>query len=109
MSLASPIPPAAAAQPQRLLDQVAEVARQRGTSEPTIRQMNCWIRAFVRYHGKKHPRELGLLEVKQFLEHVVRTEKQPLPSMEMARSALELLYGRVLGMELGELPRPQPP
>ena len=45
----------------------------------------------------------------RFLEHVVRTEKQPLPALEAARSAPELLYGPVLGMDRGELPRPQPP
>jgi integron integrase len=47
--------------------------------------------------------------VSRFLEHVVRTQQPPLPALEMARSALELLYGTVLGMDLGELPRPRPP
>src|SRR5262249_59208514 len=42
-------------------------------------------------------------------EHVVRTVQPPLPALEMARSALELLYGTVLAMDLGELPRPRPP
>ena len=67
------------------------------------------MRAFVLFHSKCHPRELGLPAVTRFLEHIVRTEKQPLPALETARSALELLYGPVLGIDLGELPRPQPP
>jgi hypothetical protein len=66
------------------------------------------VRAFVLFHGKRHPRELGLSAVHRFLEHVVKTEKQPLPALENARSALALLFGPVLGMDLGELPRPQP-
>ncbi|MDW8265309.1 MAG: phage integrase N-terminal SAM-like domain-containing protein [Gemmataceae bacterium] len=45
----------------------------------------------------------------QFLQHVVRTDKQPQPALESARSALELLYGTVLGIDLVELPRPRPP
>jgi hypothetical protein len=67
-----------------------------------------WLRAFILFHGKRHPRELGLPDASRFLEHVVRTAKQPLPALETARSALELLYGTVLGIDLGELPRPRP-
>jgi hypothetical protein len=98
-----------APQPPRLLDQVAQAARQRGASEPTTAQLVSWVRAFILFHGKRHPRELGLPDATRFLEHVVRTEKQPLPALETARSALELLYGTVLGIDLGKLPRPRPP
>jgi hypothetical protein len=42
----------------------------------------------------------------RFLEHVVRTEQALLPALETARSALELLYGTVLGIDLGELRGP---
>ncbi len=68
-----------------------------------------WVRAYVLFHGKRHPRDLDRQAVGRFLEHVVQTEKPPLPALETARSALELLYGTVLGIDLGELPRPQPP
>jgi integron integrase len=102
-------PPVVAVQPPRLLDQVAHAARQRGASQPTTAQLVSCVRAFVLFHGKCHPRELGLPAVTRFLEHVVRTEKQPLAALETARAALELLYGPVLGMDLGELPRPLPP
>jgi hypothetical protein len=85
-------PPAVAAQPPRLLDQVAQAARQRGASQPTTAQLVSCVRACVLFHGKRHPRELGRPAMTRFLEHVVRTEKQPLPALETARSALELLY-----------------
>jgi hypothetical protein len=102
-------PPVVAAQPPRLLDQVAQAARQRGASQPTTAPPVSCVRAFVLFHGQRHPRAFGLPAVTRFREHVVRTEKQPLPALETARSALELLDGPVLGMDLGELPRPQPP
>jgi integron integrase len=97
------------AQPPRLLDQVAQAARQRGASEPTTALLVAWVRAYILFHSKRHPRELDLPAISRFLEHVVRTEKAPLPALEMARSALELLYEQVLGIHFGELPRPQPP
>ncbi len=107
--LPQPTPQIIAPQPPRLLDQVAQAARQRGASEPTTTHLVSWARAYILFHGKRHPRELGLTDATRFLEHVVRTEKAPLPALETARSALELLYGTVLGIDLGELPRPRPP
>jgi hypothetical protein len=47
--------------------------------------------------------------VAHFLEHVAHTEKEPLAALEGARSALELLYHTILGIDLGELPRPRLP
>jgi hypothetical protein len=95
--------------PPRLLDQVAQAARRRGASEPNIAQVVACVRAFVLFHGKRHPRELGRPEVSRFLEHVLRSQQDPLAALEAARWSLELLYGQVLCMDLGELPRPEPP
>lgn len=44
----------------------------------------------------------------RFLEHIVRTKKEPSPALESARAALELLYGTVLATVLDELPQPRP-
>jgi hypothetical protein len=74
-----------------LLDQLSQAARQRGASEPTTAQLVDWARRFILFHGKRHPRELRLGEVAHFLEHVARTEKEPLAALEGARSALDLL------------------
>jgi hypothetical protein len=95
--------------PLRLLDQLAQAACQRGTSEPTTAQLVDWARRFILFHGKRHPGDLGPGEVAHFLEHVAHTEKEPLAALEGARSALDLLFGTVLGIDLGELPRPRPP
>lgn len=75
-------PPVVAVQPPRLLDQVAQAVRQRGASHPPTAQLVSFVRAFALFHGKCHPRELGLPAVTRFLEHIVRTEKQPLPALE---------------------------
>ena len=66
-------------------------------------------RAFILFHDKRHPSSLGLAQVTQFLEHVVKTSADPLPALAQARAALMLLYGGVLGIHLGELPQPRPP
>lgn len=61
------------------------------------------------FHGKRHPGELGLGDIGQFLEHVAKCEQDPLRALEGAREALRFLYEEFLKREMGELPYPQPP
>lgn len=92
-----------------LLDRTRLAARARGDPESTIQAMIDSVRAFILFHNKRHPSELGLSDVGRFLEHVVRTASDPLPALAQARSALALLYADILGRDLGELPQPRPP
>lgn len=93
----------------RLLDQVLACALARfGRPEPGARYVD-YARRYILFHGKRHPRELGLAEVEQFLQHLAQSEKDPLRAIELAREALPFLYTDVLGIELGELPYPEPP
>jgi hypothetical protein len=40
-----------------------------------------WCERFIRYHGKRHPREMGIGEVGQFLEHLAQTESDPVRAL----------------------------
>ena len=75
--LAPPTP----GEPPRLLDRVRQAARTRGHSVPTTDLLVSWSRAFILFHNKRHPSELGLPEVTHFLEHVVKTAADPLPAL----------------------------
>ena len=111
---AAPSPPS----PPRLLDQVRQVALVRfGRPEPGARYAE-WVRRFVLFQGKRHPRELGVEEVGRFLAFVAQSEKDPLRCLEQAREALGFLYREVLHLELalpelgrcrGESPAAPPP
>jgi hypothetical protein len=92
-----------------LLSQLWHAARMRGDSQPTADGLVDWARRFILFHNKRHPSQLGRRDVIHFLEHVVKTVPEPLPALAKARSALSLLYGDVLGIELGILPWPRPP
>jgi integron integrase len=100
---------APAAPPPRLLDQLQQIARDRGHPLCTVQAFAAWARRFILFHHKRHPREMHSAEVLQFLQAVARTEKDPLPALAMSRMALDFLYREVLGLDLGELPAPQPP
>ena len=97
------------AQPPRLLDQVRSTARQHGHTEEVASAITDWCERFIRFHGKRHPRELDISAAGQFLESVAQTEKDPVRSLAASRAALEFLYHQVLHIDLGELPLPRPP
>ncbi len=93
----------------RLLDQFRVAARAVGQAESWIETLAQWVVAYIIFHGKRHPRELGPAALDIFLQHVVQTRKNPLAALEAARTALHLLYQEVLKQPIGELPQPRPP
>src|SRR6266852_3940971 len=92
----APQTPAAEPAPPRLLDQLRQTARQRGHAEPSVAAFADWSRRFILFHGKRHPRELGLPEIGQFLESIAQTEPDALRALAAGRDALEFLYRAVL-------------
>ena len=64
---ASSAPPAAKV---KLLDQVRREIRLRHYSLRTEQAYVQWIKRFIFFHGKRHPREMSAVEVRGFLEHL---------------------------------------
>jgi integron integrase len=59
-----------------------------------------WIRRFIRFHGRRHPRELGEAEVTAFLSSLAVHGGVAASTQNQALSALLFLYGDVLRVEL---------
>jgi hypothetical protein len=59
-----------------------------------------WIRRFILFHGRRHPRELGPEQVEAFLSHLAVEGKATASTQNQAKSALLFLYREVLGDEL---------
>jgi len=54
----------------RLLDGLRQTLRVRHDSLRTEQQYVNWVRRFLRFHHRRHPREMGAAEVSSFLTHV---------------------------------------
>ena len=54
----------------KLLDQVSEVMRFKHYSIRTEKTYREWIKRFILFHGKRHPREMGVFEIERFLSHL---------------------------------------
>jgi integron integrase len=89
-----------APRPPRLLDRVREAIRCRHYSRRTEKAYVHWIRRFIFFHGKRHPAEMGALEVTAFLTSLAVQDKVAASTQSQALSALLFLYREVLGVSL---------
>ena len=99
-------------QPLTLLGRVREAIRYKHYSIRTERTYVEWVRRFVRFHGQRHPRDMGAPEVRAFLGHLASEAKVAASTHQQALSALLFLYKEVLGVNLPwltELDRPKKP
>jgi integron integrase len=80
----------------KLLDQVRELIRRRGMSPRTAQSYCHWIRRYVLFHGKRHPRELGAAEVEAFLSWLANERHVAAATQNQALCALVFLYNEVL-------------
>ena len=60
-----------------------------------------WIKKYILFHNKRHPKELGTGEVQAFLTHLALEEHISASTQNQALSALLFLYRNVLSQELG--------
>jgi integron integrase len=84
----------------RLLDQLRDRIRLKHYSIRTEEAYSDWVRRFVLFHGKRHPRDLGHTEVEAFLTHLAVAGRVASSTQNQAKSALLFLYKEVLGVEL---------
>lgn len=93
-------PQAAVRQPPKLLDDVRDKIRLKHYSIRTEQAYVDWIRRFILFHGKRHPKEMGATEVEAFLTHLAVRGKVAASTQNQARSALLFLYKEILGQQL---------
>lgn len=84
----------------RLLDVVRERIRLKRYSIRTEHAYTHWIRRFILFHGKRHPREMGAPEVEAFLSDLAVQRNVAASTQNQALAAILFLYRDVLGIEL---------
>jgi integron integrase len=86
--------------PPKLLDRVHNKIRAKHYSIRTETQYLQWIKRFILFHGKRHPRDMGAAEVEAFLSHLVTEGNASASTQNQALSALLFLYREVLMIDL---------
>jgi integron integrase len=92
----------AAGGPPRLLASVRQALRVRRYSGRTEEAYVGWVRRYVHFAGRQHPRELGVGDVRKFLTALAVEGRVSASTQNQARAALVFLYRDVLNSPLDE-------
>lgn len=95
-----PEPGSTDGKPPRLLDQVRDAIRRRHYSYRTEPAYVHWIKRFIFFTGKRHPKDLGAAAVSAFLNHLACERDVAAATQNQALSALLFLYKEALAMPL---------
>jgi site-specific recombinase XerD len=87
----------------KLLDQVRLAIRARHYSIRTEEAYVQWIKRFILFHHKRHPKEMGADEVSQSLSDLAVQRHVAASTQNQALSAILFLYQEVLKQDIGWL------
>jgi integrase len=86
--------------PPKLLDQVRERIRAKHYSIRTEEAYVDWAKRFILFHNKRHPKEMGAVEVEAFLSYLAVERHVSASTQNQAKAALLFLYKEVLNVDL---------
>ena len=87
---------------KKLLDQLRDQIHLKHYSNRTADSYIQWARQFILFHNLRHPKEMGMPEINQFLTHLAVEKKVAASTQNQALSALVFLYKYVLQTPLDE-------
>ncbi len=86
--------------PPKLLDRVRNVMRVRHLSHKTERAYVGYIREYILFHNKRHPKDMGVAEVRDYLTYLAVERRVAASTQNVAFNAILFLYKQVLDIEL---------
>ena len=87
----------------KFIEQMRSFMRARRYSLRTEQAYLDWVRRFILFHAKRHPREMAETEIVEFLTHLAAQRNVAASTQNQALSALLFLYQQFLGKKLGRL------
>lgn len=87
---------------KKLLDLVRDKIRFKHYSYSTERTYVHWIKHYIFFHNKKHPIEMGKVEIETYLTKLATKDRVSPTTQNQAFSALLFLYKEVLGIDMSE-------
>lgn len=89
-----------APRPAGLIQRYREALQLRHYARRTVKTYEQWLRRFLRFHGLRHPREMGSAEVEAFLSHLAVDLRVSASTQNQALAALLFLYRELLERDL---------
>jgi integron integrase len=88
----------------KLLEQVRSVLRVKHYSYKTEQSYIHWIKRYIYFNNKTHPKDMGGNEISAFLSYLAVKEKVSASTQNQALCALVFLYRNVLNIDPGQFP-----
>ncbi len=85
---------------KKLLDIVRDKIRLKHYSLSTERTYVYWIKYYILFHNKRHPKEMGKMEIEAFLTYLAVEKKVSPTTQNQAFSAILFLYKEILGFDM---------
>ena len=82
--------------PKKLLEQVSDSIQRKQYSRKTEQAYVNWIRRYILFHNKTHPKDMGVVEVEKYLTHLAAERQVAASTQNQALSAILFLYKEVL-------------
>ncbi|MFW5440513.1 MAG: site-specific integrase, partial [Methylophilaceae bacterium] len=89
--------------PLKLMDRLRQKIRFKHYSLSTERVYSQWVRQYILFHDKQHPKDLGEQDIVRFLNYLANDRNVAASTQNQVLSALVFLYKEVLEKELGDL------
>lgn len=86
--------------PKKLLDQSRDAVCLKPYSYRTEETYVQWVRRYISFHSKRHPKEIGKVEIAAFLTHLAVEGQVAASTQKQALSALPFLYREVLNLDV---------
>ena len=84
----------------RLLDRVRAEIHLNHYSLRTLESYTQWIKRYIYFHNKRHPKDMGKIEVESFLSYLATDKNVAASTQNQALSAILFLYKKVLKQEI---------
>ena len=86
--------------PKKLLDQMRDALRTKHYSYRTEKTYIEWVRRFILFHQKRHPKEMGVPEIQAYITYLAVERTVAASTQNQALSAIIFLYKYVLQQEI---------
>jgi integron integrase len=87
----------------KLLDQLRREIRVRHYSIRTEHTYADWVKRFIFFHNKRHPKDMGAAEINEYLSYLATDRKVSASTQNQALSGILFLYKHVLNIDIGDL------
>ncbi len=85
---------------KKLLDLVVDKIRVKHYSIKTEQSYTSWIKKYILFHNKRHPKDMGKYEIEAYLTYLAVTRNVSPTTQNQAFNAILFLYEQVLNISL---------